>query len=182
MPRKASTQKDDAKRQERRARMILSENVRKLIEDARESRPQLGAIKKVAEYHKDVTHGRSTLSKSRVGRIAKGDHPTDIDAIGDLADAFGLQPWQLLVEHLNPKALPQLADADLLERIQRVVSVAQTANAAISPSPTVEQPLQRSERSLGPALQGAIKNAGGGDSAAQKRQGRRSGKGATGTR
>lgn len=163
-----------------RARDILSQNLRKLIEDAKTSKPQLGAIKKVAERSSELTHGTTTLSKSRVGRIAKGSHPTDIDALNDLAQVFGLQPWQLLVENLNPKALPHLADAALLSQIKQIVNVVQAPNEEISPSPKDELPLQKGDggrrrKQVGPALQAAFKgngNAGSGSAQVTKHKGR----------
>ena len=163
-------------------RQILSRNVRALIDDARQSRPQLGSILKVAETSKKLTHGSSTLSKSRVGRIVTGSHPTDVDALTDLAKVFGVQPWQLLVENLNPKALPRLADAALLSQIRQIVDSVPAAEQEISPSPTDEHPLQPPERKpkIGPALKDAFdrgmhNNAGDKSAATAKRKGRRGG-------
>lgn len=169
---------DDAKAT---ARAILGANVRRLIDDAQETRPQIASILKVAQQSMKLTHGSSSLSKSRVGRIVKGSHATDIDALNDLAEVFGVQPWQLLVENLNPKALPRLVDAEFLSQIKQIVNVAQAPNQAISPSATDEHPIQKQERTqqvqVGPALQKAFtgkKNlAGRGSSEAQKQGGGR---------
>lgn len=184
------TDDTDEERDERPSvRQILSKNVRALIDDARESRPHLGSILKVADTSKKLTHGSSTLSKSRVGRIVTGSHPTDVDALTDLANVFGLQPWQLLVENLNPKALPRLADSSLLSQIRQIVDSVPAADHEVPPSPTHEPALQPSERKpkIGPALKDAFdrgmhKNAGNKSAAATKREGRRSGKGASDTR
>jgi hypothetical protein len=157
-----------------RARDILSKNVRALIEDARESKPELGTIKKVAE----VSGGH--LTNGTVGRMATGESPVNIDAVGDLARVFGLEPWQLLVENLNPKALPRLADSSLLSQIKAMVESAKAENAEDSPSPTDEQPLQPSGRDrkvpIGPALAevlGEDKNARRRTASASKPKGRR---------
>jgi hypothetical protein len=174
---------DDMAPEERPSvRDILSRNVRRLIDEARQSRPQLGSIVKVSEYSKKITHGSSSLSKSRVGRIVTGSHPTDIDALTDLAEAFGLQPWQLLVENLNPKALPRLADAALLSQIKQIVDSVPRETNKDSASLTAEQPLQTLERgrrvTVGPALKeafdaGSKKNAGRIAGQVQKSKGRR---------
>jgi hypothetical protein len=157
-----------------RARDILSKNVRALIEDARESRPELGTIKKVA----DISGGH--LTNGTVGRMATGESPVNIDAVGDLARVFGLEPWQLLVENLNPKALPRLADSSLLSQIKAMVDSAKVQNAEDSSSPKAEQPLQLSERDrqvpIGPALTevlGEDKNARRRTASASKPKGRR---------
>lgn len=142
------------------ARAILSRNVRRLIDDAKETRPHLGSILKVAEVSKKLTHGSGSLSKSRVGRIVTGSHPTDIDALSDLAQVFGLQPWQLLVENLNPKALPQLVSAGLLSQIRQIVESVPAPTQHPSSSATDEQPLQQMERAqpaqVGPGLSAAF--------------------------
>lgn len=147
-----------------RARDILSKNVRALIEDARESRPELGTIKKVA----DISGGH--LTNGTVGRMATGESPVNIDAVGDLARVFGLEPWQLLVENLNPKALPRLADSSLLSQIKAMVDSAKAQNAEDSPSPEDEQPVQPPERGrdvpFGPDLKDAL---GGEDKHARRR-------------
>lgn len=145
-----------------RARAILSKNLRTLIQQAREDDPRLGAIRKVA------AESGGKLTNGTVGRIAAGTHVTDIDTLADLAEVFGLQPWQLLVENLNPKALPRLADAEFLLQIKQIADVVRSANQQISASPTDELPLQDEERdrhvTVGPAIQQAIsgnnKNAG----------------------
>lgn len=160
-----------------RARAILSKNLRTLIEAARQADPRLGAIRKVAE----ASGGK--LTNGTVGRIAAGTHTTDIDTLADLAEVFGLQPWQLLVEDLNPKVLPHLVDAEFLSRIKQIVDGAQATNAAISPSPMDELTVQKEERNrpvvVGPALQDAFNsgkknNAVGRLAKATKPKGRRS--------
>jgi hypothetical protein len=162
-----------------RLRKILSANVRALIDDARQSRPELGAIAKVAEFHSKRTHGSGRLSKSKVGRIVKGSHPTDIDSLGDLADVFGVQPWQLLVENLNPKALPRLVEPSFLSQIKQIVDSATAASREVSASLTDEQQVQPATGSakVGPAIEEATravgkKNAGRESAKAPKQKGR----------
>lgn len=161
-----------------RAREILSKNLRSLIEDARDSRPHLGAIRKVAE------HSGGKLTNGTVGRIAAGTHTTDIDTLADLAEVFGLQPWQMLVENLNPKALPHLADAALLSQIKQIVDSVPRETRKDFSSFTDEQALQTLERSrrvtVGPALKEAFeagekKNARRVAGQVQKPKGRRGG-------
>lgn len=88
-------------------RDVLSQNLRRLME----SRPDLGTIKKI------VLASDESLSNGKVGRIYAATHTTDIDTLQYLAKLFGLEPWQLLVENLNPEALPRLADATVLAEI-----------------------------------------------------------------
>lgn len=158
-----------------RARDILSKNLRALIDHARETNPKLGAIRKVAE----ASGGK--LTNGTVGRIAAGSHTTDIDALADLAEVFGLQPWQLLVEDLNPRALPRLVDPLLLEQIKELVGSAPVATGHTSSSPADKQPVKRTERApvkIGPALQevfdqrGSRKNANSTAGSVPKQKGR----------
>lgn len=92
-------------------RQILSDNMRALMD----ARPELGTIRKVADA------SDSALSNGKVGRICAASHTTDIDTLQDLAKVFKLEPWQLLVEGLNPEALPRLADASVLAQILEAV-------------------------------------------------------------
>jgi hypothetical protein len=100
-----------------RPREILSENLLALKDSGRY--PSLDTIKKIAQ----ASGGK--LSNGKVGRIAAGSHTTDIEALADLAEVFGLQPWQLLVQGLNPAALPVLVDAQFLTGLRDMVSAAQ---------------------------------------------------------
>lgn len=163
-----------------RLRAILSANVRALIDDARKARPELGSILKVATERQKATHGTTRLSKSRIGRVVKGSHPTDVDALDELAEAFGLQPWQLLVENLNPKALPRLVDSEFLSQLKQIVDKVPEQKQDVLPSPVDEQQVKRKTEgdSLGPALRrafnaGSNKNAGSKPSRLQKPKGGR---------
>lgn len=102
-------------------REVLSANMRALMA----ARPELGTIKKVADA------SGTALSNGKVGRIYAASHTTDIDTLQSLADVFGLEPWQLLVESLNPHALPRLADETVLHQILDAVSRRETTPVAL---------------------------------------------------
>lgn len=127
----------------RTPRQVLSKNLRALME----SRPDLGTIKKIVEASK------SNLSNGKVGRIYAASHTTDIDTLAHLAELFGLQPWQLLVEDLKPEALPQLFDRSLLATIQQLISEAPTLVASRE---QLQVNTPKEKRKLGTALQEAL--------------------------
>jgi hypothetical protein len=129
-------------------REVLSQNVRALMS----ANPDLGTIKKVADA------SGSALSNGKVGRICAASHTTDIDTLQHLADLFGLEPWQLLVESLNPQALPRLADATVLNQILDAVSRPVTRNLGQTLPITPAHPLEtKAAPQLAPALQRAMK-------------------------
>lgn len=129
-------------------REVLSANLKRLME----AHPGLSTIKKVAQ--------RSTLSNGKVGRIYAASHTTDIDALRQIAHAFDLEPWQLLVEGLNPDALPALAGPDLLHEIRRLVTVAQRESSLSVIDETDRELVQGDAGSVvsseTPALKGAM--------------------------
>lgn len=49
---------------------------------------------------------RAGVDQRTVGRILNQEHSPNLVQIGKLAAAFGLQPWQLLVPHLDPTNPP----------------------------------------------------------------------------
>lgn len=75
------------------------------------AKPGLETIKKIVV----ATDGR--LSNGKLDRIRRADATTDIDALYEIATIFDLQPWQLLVENLDPSAPPTLNDAKVLSQI-----------------------------------------------------------------
>lgn len=89
---------------------ILAANLNKLMK----ATPRLETNLKIVQ----VSCGR--LSNGKIGRVRLGGK-TDIETIGEIAEVFGLQPWQLLVEDINPAAPPALADEKLLDQIKRLV-------------------------------------------------------------
>jgi hypothetical protein len=96
-------------------RQVLSANLQALMA----ARSDRNTIKKVA----DAVSG---LSNGKVGRIYAGTHTTDIDTLQSLAEAFDLEPWQLMVEGLNPEQVPSLSTTPLLEQIKSLVSSQET--------------------------------------------------------
>lgn len=136
-----------------RAREILAQNVRALIDHAREDKPALGTIQKVADQSK------GGLTNGTVGRVVKASNATNIDTLDGLAEVFGLQPWQLLVENLSPKALPHLVDPALLTELRQIVGSVPSVTAEIPSSHPGERRLQGEKSSrpvkVGPALQAA---------------------------
>ena len=127
-------------------RQILSANLRSLMDE----RPDLGTIKKI------VSSSGSKLSNGKVGRIYAASHTTDIDTLAHLAEVFGVHPWQLLVEDLNPKALPQLADLSLLSRIQQLVSSTQEKPSPVAVAAELQQDTAGPTKGIGPALKEAL--------------------------
>lgn len=113
-----------------RLRQILAANFRRLMD----SNSKLGTIKKVA----DASGG--DLSNGKLGRIHKANATTDVDSLEPLARLFGLEPWQLLVEDLDPENLPALTTTPLLEQIRSLVATGQVE------TPVRENTLEESAR------------------------------------
>ncbi|HQR98127.1 MULTISPECIES: hypothetical protein [unclassified Polaromonas] len=90
---------------------ILAANLNKLMK----ATPRLETNLKIVQ----VSCGR--LSNGKIGRVRLGGK-TDIETIGEIAEVFGLQPWQLLVEDLNPASPPVIADMRLIDQIKQLVS------------------------------------------------------------
>lgn len=131
-------------------REVLSANLRALMKE----RPELGTIRKIADA------SGTTLSNGKVGRIYAASHTTDIDTLKHLADVFGLEPWQLMVENLNPEALPRLADASVLAQIlDAVQGQSETAGHNVAPIGPTHQLEKQPEPMVGPALQKAMSKA-----------------------
>jgi transcriptional regulator with XRE-family HTH domain len=74
-------------------RAILAENVEKLMRVSKSARRDLSS-----PHRLQSTAG---VSKSQVYRILSGSMGATIDFLAELASAFGLQPWQLLVPKLD---------------------------------------------------------------------------------
>lgn len=96
----------------RTPRQVLSENLKALMAH-REDR---GTLKKI------TAASRGKLTNGTLGRVRAATHATTVDTLGDLAEVFALEPWQLLVPDLKPEALPQIAGAELLETIRSLVA------------------------------------------------------------
>jgi hypothetical protein len=104
-------------------REILKANLRALMKES-DRFAHLSTVKKI------VAASGGKLTNGTVGRMTSGSHTTDIDKLGELAAVFGMSPWQLLVEDLNPKALPVLASAEFLTQIKAVVDSAAADQSA----------------------------------------------------
>lgn len=129
-----------------RARDILGANVRALMA----ANKRLDTIKKVS-----VESG-GVLSNGKVGRITAASHVTDVDAIGELARVFGVEPWQLLVPGLDPGSLPMLASPALLEQIRDLVRISPNQGSVLPVDTTAQQGVEQTLRKpakIGPALQ-----------------------------
>lgn len=98
-----------------RPKEILADNLNRLMQ----ARPHLATNLKI------VAQSGGRLSNGKLGRIRLGGK-TDIETIGELAEVFEVEPWQLLVEDLDPKALPQLTTTPLVEQIRKLVSIPQS--------------------------------------------------------
>jgi transcriptional regulator with XRE-family HTH domain len=95
---------------------ILAENVRALM-DA--NKMTLGTQPKVAK----ATKGK--LDQTTIGRVLAAKHRVQIDTLQALAEAFNLEPYQLLIPDLdakNPQAMRSLSQTD--ERIFKVLDEA----------------------------------------------------------
>lgn len=46
------------------------------------------------------------IDQRTIGRILNQEHSPSIDKLQLIADAFGIQTWQLLIPRLDPKNLP----------------------------------------------------------------------------
>ena len=84
---------------------VLSENLRALMA----SRPALDTLPKITAK----TFGR--LSNGKLDRIRRAAVATDIDSVEQLAEAFGLEAWQLLKQPLgnaSPNEKPPVAQLE----------------------------------------------------------------------
>lgn len=80
-------------------RKVLSDNFRRL----REINPRLRDFKDITQI--------SNVSNGTLGRIHACTTATKIDTLADLAGAYGLEAWQLLVPEMNPVDPPAIKGA-----------------------------------------------------------------------
>lgn len=57
----------------------------------------------------DVVQKRTGVGRGTVQRIRDGDSATSLSILTKIAEAFGLEVWQLMVPGLDPDKLPELA-------------------------------------------------------------------------
>lgn len=93
---------------------VLAENINRLMEAnvALESNPKLAR--------------RAQIGIGSVARIRNAQTDITLDTLTKLAEAFDLQPWQLLVPDLDPKNFPVLRnlspqEAELYDRLRSVI-------------------------------------------------------------
>lgn len=79
---------------------ILSKNLRQLVGEGRRY-PTLEALA-----------ARSGVGKSTIARARNGENALRIDNLEDIAKAFNLEPWQMLVENVDPTSPPSLTNAE----------------------------------------------------------------------
>ena len=94
--------------------VVLAANINTLMEAnvALESNPKLAK--------------RAQIGIGSVARIRNAQTDITLDTLTKLADAFDLQPWQLLVPGLDPKNFPVLRnlspqEAELYDRLRNVI-------------------------------------------------------------
>lgn len=94
--------------------VVLAANINRLMEGslALESNPKLSR--------------RAKIGIGSVARIRNAQTDITLDTLTKLAEAFDLQPWQLLVPGIDPKNLPVLRnlspqEAELYERLRSVI-------------------------------------------------------------
>lgn len=56
----------------------------------------------------DAVKARTKVGRGTVQRIKGGETSVGLDVIASIAGAFGVEPWQLLVEAIDPDNLPTL--------------------------------------------------------------------------
>lgn len=64
----------------------------------------LRAQLKARNWGQQELHRRSTVAQSTIGRILRRETAADVETIGQLAKALGLQPWVLLVPDFGETA------------------------------------------------------------------------------
>lgn len=96
---------------------VLAHNLKALMK-----RPSFNTLPKITK----ASDGR--LSNGKLDRVRRAAAATDIDTLEQLAEVFGLQPWQLLQEDLGasgPDLTPQVApSAGELGDAMRIVAAA----------------------------------------------------------
>ncbi len=81
-------------------REVLAENLNRLMDASRDLR----TVKQLS--------ARSGVSTGTIDRIRRHEVAAGIDNVGQLAQAFDLEPWQLMVPDLEPTNAPMLAKQD----------------------------------------------------------------------
>lgn len=120
-------------------REILADNLKALMA----AKPALDTLKKI------VAASGGRLSNGKLDRVRRAASDTDIGTLFDLAQVFDIQPWQLLVENLDPFSLPTLSDEPLLDRIKALVlemPVGQSVDSGTTTETVESEPILSSGR------------------------------------
>jgi hypothetical protein len=81
-----------------------------------EARPDLDVLPKI------TAASNNRLTNGTLDRIRRATNSTSIDTLAELAATFGLQAWHLLLEDLDPLALPTADDAAVMNRIKSLMA------------------------------------------------------------
>lgn len=96
-------------------RRILADNIKLMIE-----KRQLSVRGWALEHN---------LDPRQMDRLVKRQYSTTVDTLEQIAEAIGVQPWQLLVPNMSLEALPMLVmgsvERDLYENVRALVKKAQ---------------------------------------------------------
>ena len=79
-------------------KQVVAENVAALMKDRRLKQQHVAALAK---------QRGAPIDQTTVGRIARAEIPTTVDKLHAVALGIGVEPWQLLIDGLDPKALPE---------------------------------------------------------------------------
>lgn len=98
---------------------VLGANIGALRRENDQSQPDVVA-----------TAGRAgfKVGQTTVGRVERAVHAADIDTIEAIAHGLGVDPWQLLVPKLEPKALPHIGEESLPADEQQLLRDYRAAN------------------------------------------------------
>ena len=70
---------------------------------------------------------RANLDQKTISRILRMEHSPSIDKLAGLAEAFGLQAWQLLIPHLDPSNPPIVqmtpVEKELYDRLKQAAEL-----------------------------------------------------------
>lgn len=129
-----------------RPRDILAANLKTLMA----ARDDLARFPDITE----ASHGK--LTNGTLDRIRRADVGVSVDRLDDLAEVFNLQPWQLLVEGLNPEALPRLADEAFVRRLKDILQTADANERNSDPDQPAHQLESQKRQSMNHALKKAL--------------------------
>lgn len=80
-------------------KLVVGENVLALMKARNLKQQHVAALAK---------QRGAPIDQTTVGRIARAEIPTTVDRLHAIALGIGVQPWQLLIEGLDPHTLPQI--------------------------------------------------------------------------